>query len=208
MRKALSLFFIACLILKAQSQSLSTKEVHLINTAYHFSLTIPGNWGLLSKNEIEQLKNASNNDDLKISALAYLGNKKYFDDLPHLYVLFYPQPKFGELGFAYSSKLILSSYVRGFVEKEMNKKFTDWSFKLNENDYNVDTVKRMVMFSSSTKYNDGHTGTVIYCYFLMTTGAAEIDFSVDKPTIDDYVEILKQVWNSVHIDSEYILKKD
>ena len=200
------LFF--ALTLNVKSQSLSSKEGALISTPYHFSVTIPKEWKLLSKQEIEEEKRKLNNTDLLMSSIAYLGDKKNFDDIPKLFVVFYPQSKIGEKGFLQSSKLILSSKVRDFVEKGMNKKFTEWSFKLNENEYNIDTAKRMIMFSSSTEYNDGKKGVVTYCYFLMKTGAAEINFSFQKPVMGNYENVMKKILRSVHIDEAFRLVKD
>ncbi len=196
-------------VLRTNGQSLFPTKGILINTPYHFSVTIPTKeWKLLSKQEIEEQKKIANNQNLRISAIAYLGNKNKLDDIPHLYVTYHPQPKIGEKGFEYSSKMILSSYLRDSLEKYMSEKFPEWSFEINNNYYNVDTVRRMVMFSSTTKYDDGDIRLMIYCFFLMETGIAQINFSFAKTEIGDYKDFMKQVIDSVKIDTKYILVKD
>lgn len=207
MRYLISLILLFEFVNNAKSQ-ITSNEGTLITTPYHFSVTIPKEWNLLSKQEIEELKKTSGNTNLVMPALGYIGDKKHLDDIPHVYVIFYSQPKIVENGFLKSAKLILSNYVQNGVEKEMNKKFPQWSFKMNSNEYYIDTANKLVIFNSSTKYNDKETTVVYYCYFLMKTGAVEIIFSFDKSVAVNYVDVMKKVLSTVKIDSEYILVKD
>lgn len=189
------------------SLAIQAQSGHIIKTPYNFSVTIPANWGLLSKAEIAKEQQKAN-QNLIMPALAYLGNKKYLDDIPHIYVIFYPQPKIAEKGFAKSCKIFLSDTLRSTVQKELSQKYPKWTFNINKNEYYVDTTRRLIMFTSNTKYEDGSTTVVLYCYFLMETGAAEVHFSFNAKIIDNYADVINGILDSVEIDSSYLLKKD
>lgn len=203
MPKVTCFLIIICCSLFGKAQS-----DHLVKTSYNFSVTLPKNWKLLSNAEIEKLKEQDNNQNLIMPALAYLGDKKDFDNSPHIYVVYYKQSKLAERGFASAAKIILSDKVRGKVVKELNKRYPKWSFSTNKDEYYIDTDRRLLMFTTSTNYKDGISTVVLYCYFLMETGIAEINFSFDKKVINNYTNLINKVLDTVAIESEYRLKKD
>jgi hypothetical protein len=192
----------------ASSQKNILSEDTLIKTDYHFSVTIPKGWQLVSQKEIIEQKSKSGNQALLMPVMAFYGEKKQIEESPHFYVVFYPQPKLAEKGFSNSTKIILSGNIKKMYENEMNKKFPGWSFKINDNEYQIDSANRMLMFSSFTKYSDDNIRVMFYCYFLMETGIAQINFSINKTETVEYTSIISKVLSGVKIEEGFKMVKN